>query len=892
MLGLTAPLLTGRAELAFRDGASYYQPQDHFLRREWLAGRFPLWNPWENGGVDMSADPSYGLFYPPKLLLLLPAQWPIPYHVYLVSHLVLALVTLVSGLRQTGRSRWACSVAAAAYAAGGHVLSQVHNPVYLISAAWLPLAWFGLQTWLEQRATRGLVAGSAALAMMVLGGDPQTAVHFLLIAAVLTALRSWQASSRFSNQGGSSRMPDWTHGAARLSVLVLLATGLSAVQLLPGSLASRSSYRSLYERPRSIWSRLTSTRDDVRPDTHSVRCAAPVWASHDRQIYKFSVAPWRWVELVWPNVGGRFVPRYSRWFDAIPGEGQCWSLSLYMGLLPILAASFSVRLFGGTVRRRRATWVVAISAAAALGHYGIIWLVDEVRTAIGTPAPTSWSPHVGGLYWLLVQTVPGYNLFRYPAKWWSFTALGVALLAATGVDAAIRHPVMLRSRCHGILVASLGIASLVGIFWSHIEPWWKTAATDPFFAPLSVSAARDDLLSALGHAAIVAIVLSWMLTWKRHRPAALLLLTLLELGWANQWLIITAPIRPAVEHGATGRLAQRYRGRVFRAPSRLFLPQDVRQLPAGERLTRILAWDRATLYGKHFLDLVPPVSSRSTYWPAGTEHFGGVVGPESAVMPADLWLALRIDRRSALDRLAVHTAIVPRSAVPPASASQDTNGRRGKPHRHTPSKSTVTRIDSRPWHVCHLVPLNNVTPDPAPVSRRTDVQAAWIRHQLQAPVGTRVDCSTREWRAVAARLSRLTRRWLKAVKRPRPSGSSQLQLPHADCRVSWSTERSDRIEIVFDHAVDRASLVVLPHRFSSCWNAVGRSRVRGEPVPLPVVRTSGLCLGVVVPAGTRNVTVRYGPSAVSIGAVVSGASWSLWGALLLAQLCRMRRSKR
>ena len=40
----------------------------------------------------------------------------------------------------------------------------------------------------------------------------------------------------------------------------------------------------------------------------------------------------------------------------------------------------------------------------------------------------------GGLYWWLATVLPGFRQFRFPAKLFTFTALGMAILAGLGWD--------------------------------------------------------------------------------------------------------------------------------------------------------------------------------------------------------------------------------------------------------------------------------------------------------------------------------------------------------------------------------------------------------------------------------------------------------------------------
>ncbi len=48
----------------FRDGAHFYGPLFEYLRSELVAGRLPLWNPYENLGQPLAANPTTMLFYP------------------------------------------------------------------------------------------------------------------------------------------------------------------------------------------------------------------------------------------------------------------------------------------------------------------------------------------------------------------------------------------------------------------------------------------------------------------------------------------------------------------------------------------------------------------------------------------------------------------------------------------------------------------------------------------------------------------------------------------------------------------------------------------------------------------------------------------------------------
>ena len=139
-LWLFGSTLARDRSFAFRDAAHYYHPLFEWTCGEWSEGRIPLWNPQENNGIPALADTTSSVFYPGKLLFVLPLDYTLRYKLYVTLHVLLA-----GGLTYWAARRWGCGWDAAgaaglAYAFGGHVLFQYCNVIYLVSAAWLPAA--------------------------------------------------------------------------------------------------------------------------------------------------------------------------------------------------------------------------------------------------------------------------------------------------------------------------------------------------------------------------------------------------------------------------------------------------------------------------------------------------------------------------------------------------------------------------------------------------------------------------------------------------------------------------------------------------------------------------------------------------------------------------------
>src|SRR5437764_10570671 len=76
-------------QFAYRDAAHFYYPLYLRVQQEWDAGRWPLWNPWQNAGMPLLGTPMAAAFYPGKLLhAALP--YPRAAIAYVVAHVALA----------------------------------------------------------------------------------------------------------------------------------------------------------------------------------------------------------------------------------------------------------------------------------------------------------------------------------------------------------------------------------------------------------------------------------------------------------------------------------------------------------------------------------------------------------------------------------------------------------------------------------------------------------------------------------------------------------------------------------------------------------------------------------------------------------------------------------
>ena len=326
----------------FRDAAHYYYPLFKLVSDQWAAGRAPLWNPYENLGQPLAGNPTASVFYPGKLIFALPISYPWAYKTYIMAHLLLAAFAAYRLVRRWRASVEAAGVCAISYAFSGNVLFQYCNVVFLVGAAWLPMAMLAADRTLRRGRGRlkWAVLLGVVLAMMTLGGDPQMAYNAGLLATFYALLlwcakrRSKRSVAKLSGARGLPRSGRRSYNSHRLvgspALLALAAASglaLSAVQVLPSLEFAQRSDRAAAPVADRLLARLQQ-------------------GTHSEHTYHFSVGPWRLAEFLWPNVGGRQFPVHQRWLEVIPAEGRIWTPSLYMGVLPLLLAFSAMRLRG------------------------------------------------------------------------------------------------------------------------------------------------------------------------------------------------------------------------------------------------------------------------------------------------------------------------------------------------------------------------------------------------------------------------------------------------------------------------------------------------------------------------------------------------------------------
>jgi hypothetical protein len=902
ILAMFGPALVTDRSFAFRDAAHFYYPLFEWCAREWGAGRIPLWNPQENAGIPVLADTSSSVFYPGKLVFALPLDFSLRYKLYVVGHVLLAAVGSYWLARSWRASRHAAAIAATSYACGGGVVFQYSNVVFLVGSAWLPIAGVAMDGMLRERSWRAVALLGAALAMMILGGDPQMALNTLLIAClyavVLTLAKQEPAESSPAALG--EQIPRWralAGGVLLVGAAAIAGFLLSAVQVLPSWEATKYSERAAFNRPRNIYEVahvLRQPADSPQPFGETRRQSItrgifgePEPQSHHDLAYDFSIGPWRLAEYFWPNIGGRMFPTNRRWLSLVPAEGRTWTPTLYLGLLPILVALSCFRVRGGSSRQRWLSWLVLIFTLGTFGWYGLGWLAREMyATSGGDPEKLGIGSPVGGVYWLMVTFLPSYAYFRYPAKLLPLVSLGLSQLAAIGWDRAFAER---RPRLE-LVLKWLGVLSgvVAFVFWCG-GSWFliKSNRIDPSLGPFDSGGAYRDILGALVHTALVSLAGYWLLRRAWEQPAkqsqwqtAALLLTAAELAVANYWLVPTAPaslwrtespIAATIEAADTAdsEAAAAPPPRVLRGSMTVWRPPSFARSGSLDRITQLDQWEHDTLFPKY--QLASDV--------ALVESYGSIklMDYESLLFVARQLGRTQPDKSTlqtptALRLLGTEYLLLPESSRPPFA----------EPIAPPPELANWPE-NTTLWRMKRTLPRAWIVRSPESLP------------PLQFPL--RVEAVDERTRRVLFPGPTFRDFRVTAVVEPHPSiRSFRTPSPEPVPLAGEETCRITRYEptrVVVEATLPQTGLVVLSDAWFPGWKATAQTEPRlpegtRTTSELPIVRTNRFMRGVFLPAGRHTIEYRYEPASFRWGTTVSAISWLGLIALGIAALVRSR----
>ncbi len=431
-LGLTNRILAGI------DAFTYFLPYWDYRMTALRAGEIPLWNPYLFLGVPFLANPQAAVLYPPHwpLSWLTSEQalaWSAILHAWLAGGFTYTLAR-----RSFGLTRPAAWLSGLIFGLGGFTLARIENINQLNGLAWLPAL-----LWLYDEVLRSLAHSRDQTVQENTAEHPNAHTNSAQHPERRAAARSRRARS------GHRLRP---HPSTAPGALPRLRSGCSLV------------FRTDAWQPCLRWA--VALAAVIALQTLAGHTQTTFINLVGLGLYALACVPWR--HLSWTDLLNRCAPLLAVIPALLLSAAQLLptlelnGLGLRTGGLPFRqAVSFSLRPrllaqtflppFGGGLAEAFASEGYAEFAGytgiAALALAGVaLWRASGLRGTAGAPrvrgplvlaaagvflALGAYNP----VYYLLWRAVPGFDLFRAPARWLALFALGIAVLAGAGLDA-------------------------------------------------------------------------------------------------------------------------------------------------------------------------------------------------------------------------------------------------------------------------------------------------------------------------------------------------------------------------------------------------------------------------------------------------------------------------
>jgi hypothetical protein len=387
------------------DSFLYFYPYKAAVAEALRAGRFPLWNPYLFMGAPLFANMQTAVLYPLNWFFLwLPAPQQVAASI--VLHVALAGVGMLAYARRSLKLGWSGALAAAAvFGLGGFVGAQVEHVNQVDVMAWLPWAFLlldaalagGPSGRLRSRRAAPVLALAGVIALMLLAGHAQT-VYICLVALGLYAIGS-NVKLQISN------------------IKSAISGQRSAIQPPPARPGLRAGGRAT-SNFRPLISNLQPLISNLLPLAIAAIAAAPLAAVQllptlelsrlsfrsgglpYTEVTSFSLRPWLIHYTLLPPFG----------VDLAQVFGEAYSEYVaYVGIIGLGLAAL------GAWRGWRRPGTRFFVVLAGLGLF----------LALGRLNP---------VYYVLYKIVPGFAMFRAPARWMLFYAFGMSALAGIGME--------------------------------------------------------------------------------------------------------------------------------------------------------------------------------------------------------------------------------------------------------------------------------------------------------------------------------------------------------------------------------------------------------------------------------------------------------------------------
>jgi len=382
------PLLFNNKALFLRDYHFITYPFRYFLSQAYHAGVIPYWTSHGFGGMPFMAAFHPGVFYPPSVLFFLPDTLLAINLFYFIHFLVLGSFLYLLG-KLWGFSFIARLCSSVTGMLSGFIVAATLTSNFFLGAVWLPMVFWMFLKYRQEKKIGYFIGTVLAIAAQTLAACPEINIMtmILLYAHCLGSIPKKEGMAAYARMSAS------------LGLAVVLALGISALQLWPTAALMDHSTRSggMNYEIHSMWS--------LAPHTLATLIQTPVYMG------EAGSGPY-------PVFWGGFLH------------------TLYMGVLSLIfiATSFFFR------------------RDKAIGFWLVVFLLG-IWLALGNNNP---------FYEYVYHSIPLLELFRFPAKFFFVSSFAAVFLTGFVLDALINHTENHRLKIYPVLIVLIVLLGWVG----------------------------------------------------------------------------------------------------------------------------------------------------------------------------------------------------------------------------------------------------------------------------------------------------------------------------------------------------------------------------------------------------------------------------------------------
>ena len=421
----------------YRDYNLITYPIRYFLGQTFNQGAIPYWLPHANAGMPFMAAFHPGVFYPPSLLFFLD-DTTYALNLFYVLHFMILGVFAFLLARSWNLSFVAALCCGITGMLSGFMVASTLVSNFFIAAVWLPMIfWMFHQFWVRKHIGYfiGLIV---AIAIQTLAACPEINIMTML----LLYAHSLCFIPRAPGFSGIARM------TASLGLAVILALGLSALQLVPTANLVKHSFRDgglSYEK-HTHWS--------MQPSKFIALAIPPDYRKYLNNSSSLKPVPEMQAESSDQNIPKEpsvdFKGHSSKTSKVDTQDLSGLLHTVYMGLISLVLALLCFFF-------RREKVVVFWGAVFLLG----------VLLALGKYNP---------LYEAIYYAIPFLALFRYPEKYFYISAFAMVFLTGYGLDFLIqytRERQIKMFRVLTVLIVIFGVIGLISLWKPSLSPGYS-----------------------------------------------------------------------------------------------------------------------------------------------------------------------------------------------------------------------------------------------------------------------------------------------------------------------------------------------------------------------------------------------------------------------------------